>query len=121
MAELQPNIVFNGRHFVRHLGICNPSCIKLLEIMYGVIPRNVEQRLYVKPFSRGPQTRHTHIDTQTHTHTLTQTHTQTQRHDYSIRRYAISCISPNKFLTYHDMGTPVLQEMCDAIGACRTA
>ena len=30
MAELQPIIMFNGRHFVRHLGICNPICVKLL-------------------------------------------------------------------------------------------
>ena len=40
MAELRSIIVFHGRHFVRHLGICNPICVKLLELMSGVIPRN---------------------------------------------------------------------------------
>ena len=28
MDELQPIIVFHGRHFVRHLGICNWICVK---------------------------------------------------------------------------------------------
>ena len=53
MAELQPIIVFHGRHFVRHLGIWNLICDKLLQIMSGVIPRNLKQkrRLYLKPFS----------------------------------------------------------------------
>ena len=40
MAELQPIIVFQGRRFVRHLGICDRICVKLLQIMFGVIPRN---------------------------------------------------------------------------------
>ena len=77
MAELQPNIVFHGRHFVRHIGICNPICVKLLEVMSGVIPRNLKkrQRLYLKPFSWRPQTRHTHTHTHTHRQTYTLTHT----------------------------------------------
>ena len=59
--------MFHGRHFVCHLGICNPVCVKLLQAMSGVIPRNFEKkrRLYLKPFSWRPQTRHTHR----HTHT----------------------------------------------------
>ena len=66
MAELQPIIVFHGRHFVLHLGICNPICVKLLQIMSDAIPRNLKKRrLYLKPFSCCSQTRHTH--TQTHT------------------------------------------------------
>ena len=44
MAESQSIIVFHGRHFVGHLGICNPICIKLLQIMSGVIPRNLKQK-----------------------------------------------------------------------------
>ena len=40
MAELQPIIVFHGRHFVLHLGICYPICDKLLQIITGVISRN---------------------------------------------------------------------------------
>ena len=39
----------HGRHFVRHLGICNPICIKLLQLMTGVITHNsVKKRsLYI--------------------------------------------------------------------------
>ena len=43
MAELQPITAFHGRHFVRYLGICNPICVKLLQIMSGVIPRNLKK------------------------------------------------------------------------------
>ena len=43
MAELQQIIVFHGRHFVHHLGMCDPICVKLLQIMSGVIPRNLKQ------------------------------------------------------------------------------
>ena len=43
MAELQLIIVFHVRHFVRHLGIFNPIFVKLLQIMSGVIPRNLEK------------------------------------------------------------------------------
>ena len=52
-AELGPNIVFHGRHFVRHLGICNPICLKLLQVMSGDIPSNLKEKrcLYLKPFS----------------------------------------------------------------------
>ena len=52
MAALQPIIGFQGRHFVRYLGTCNPIYVKLLQIMSGVIPRNLKNRLlYLKPFS----------------------------------------------------------------------
>ena len=86
MTELQAIIVFHGRHFVRHLGICNPICVKLLQIMSGFIMRNLKEkrRLYLKPFSWRPQTRHTHTDI----------HTQTHTHDDSNRRNAMHCISP---------------------------
>ena len=62
MAELQPNIVFHGRHFVRHIGICKPICVTLLQAMSGVIQRNFKEkrRLYLKPFAWRPQPRHTH-------------------------------------------------------------
>ena len=40
MAELQPIIVFHGHDFVRHLGICNPICARLLQLMSGVITQN---------------------------------------------------------------------------------
>ena len=40
MAELQSNIVFHGRHFVRHLEICNPIRVKLLQLMCDVITHN---------------------------------------------------------------------------------
>ena len=83
MAELQPIIVFHGRHFVRHLGICNPICVKLLQIMSGVIPCNLKQkRLYLRHFHKVTNAAHTH------------THRQTHTHDDSIRRNAMRCISP---------------------------
>ena len=80
--------------------------------MSGVIPRNLKQkrRLYLKPFSWYPQTRHTHRQTHTYTHAHTHTHTQTQTyththththtHDDSIRRNAMRCISPK---THHSL------------------
>ena len=40
MAELRPIIVFHGRHFVRHLGICNRIYINLLQQVCAVITRN---------------------------------------------------------------------------------
>ena len=88
MAESQPIIVSHCRHFIRHLEICNPICVELFQIMFSVIPRNLKEkrRLYRKPFSCGPHTRHTH----THKHIYTHTDT----HDDSIRRNAMHCISP---------------------------
>ena len=70
MAELHPIIVFHGHHFVRHLGICNPMC----QTLTGYIrcySAQVEKktRLYLKPFSCGPQTWHRQTDRHTHTHT----------------------------------------------------
>ena len=51
--------------------------------MSGVIPRNLKKNdVYLKPFSWGPQTRHTH------THRHTHRHTHTHRHE-------MCCISPN--------------------------
>ena len=43
MAELQPIIVFHGRHFVRHLGICYRICVKLLQLMCALITHNSVQ------------------------------------------------------------------------------
>ena len=76
MAELRPNIVFHGRHFVRHLEICNPICVKRLKFMSGDIPSNLKEkrRLYLKPF---PEVYKRGIHTQTHTHTQTHRHTHT--------------------------------------------
>ena len=84
MAELRPIIVFNGRHFVRHLGICNPICVKLLQVMSGVNSSNVKKRrLYLTPFFEV----HKRV-------ILTQTDTHTHTHDDSIRRNAMRCFSP---------------------------
>ena len=33
-------IPLHGHHFVRHLGICNAICIKLLQLMSGIITHN---------------------------------------------------------------------------------
>ena len=40
MAESQHITVFYSRHFVLHLWICNRICVKLLQLMYGVITQN---------------------------------------------------------------------------------
>ena len=40
MTELQPIIVFHGRHFVRHLEIFNRICVKILQLMCAVITHN---------------------------------------------------------------------------------
>ena len=89
MAELQPNIVFNGRHFVRHIGICNSICVKLLQVMSGVILHNLQKNdVSISSRSSGVHQRGTHTQTHTHTHT--------HIHDDSIRRNAMRCISPNK-------------------------
>ena len=83
MDELQPNMVFYGRQFVRHIGICNPSSVRLLQVMSGVIPRNLKKRRpYLKSFFWRPQKWHTHTQTDRHTH------------DDSIRQNAMRCISP---------------------------
>ena len=42
MTELQPIIVFHGYHFVRHLGIRNRICVKLLQLMYAENAHNDE-------------------------------------------------------------------------------
>ena len=93
MAELRPIILFHGRHFVRYLGICNPICVKLLQVMSGVISRNLEKNdVSISNRFSGVQKRGIH--TQTHTHTHTHTHTDT--HDDSIRRNAMRCIRLKK-------------------------
>ena len=81
MAELQPIILFHGRHFVHHLRICNPICVKLLPIMSGVIPHNFKKN-DVSISNRFPGVHKRII------------HTDTQTHDDSIRRNARCCISP---------------------------
>ena len=87
MAKLQPIIVFHDRHFVRHFGICNPSCVKRLQVMSGVIPRNLKKTyLYHTVFLTSINAAYTHRDTHTDTHTHT--------HDDYIRRNAMRCISP---------------------------
>ena len=114
MAELQLIIVFHRRHYVRHLGICNPICVKLLQIMSSVIPRHLKQkrRPYHKSFSWRPQTRH--IQRQTHTHTNKHTH------DDSIRRNAMRCISPNEFpACWHlERGSKILWQNGLKVMAC---
>ena len=78
MAELQPFIMFHGRHFVRHLGIYKPICVKLLHIISDVIPRNLKKKrlLYLKLFP-GVHKRGIHTDTHRHTQTHIHKHTHT--------------------------------------------
>ena len=100
MAELQPIIVFHGRHFVRHFGICNPICVKLLKIMSSVIPCNLKKEMTslsqtVFLASTNVHT-HTHALTYARTHTRphARTHTHTHTHDDSKKRNAKQCILP---------------------------
>ena len=74
MAELQPIIVFHGRHFVRHLGICNPICVKLLQTMSGVISHNFKKN-NVSISNRFPEVHKRGTHTQTEKKTDRQTHT----------------------------------------------
>ena len=74
MADLQQIIVFHDRHFVRHLGICSQICVKLLQVMSGVIPRNLKKN-EVSISNRFPGVHKHGIHTQEHTHT----HTHTRR------------------------------------------
>ena len=78
MAVLRPIIVFFGRHFVRHLGICNPICVKLFQFMYSVIPRNLKNTTSLSQtvFLASTNAAYTH----TQRHTDTQTHTDTHTH-----------------------------------------
>ena len=63
--------MFHGSHFVRHLGICNSICVNLLQVMSGVIPRNIKNDVSI--LSRFPGVHksgiHPHIHTHIHTHT----------------------------------------------------
>ena len=84
MAELRPIIVFQGRHLVHHLGICNPNCVKLLQAMSGVIPRNLKKTASL------PQTAFLASTNAAYK----QTNTDTDTHVDSNRRNAMRCISP---------------------------
>ena len=61
MAELQTIIVFQGRHFVRHPGIYNSIFVKLLQIMSGVIPRNLKKDVSISNSFIEIHKRGTHI------------------------------------------------------------
>ena len=48
MAELQPVIVFHVHHFVRHLGICHPICVELVQLLFDIITQNsVKNEVYL--------------------------------------------------------------------------
>ena len=47
MAKLQQMTVFDGRHFVRHLLICNRICVKLLQLMRSVSMHNLVKKVSV--------------------------------------------------------------------------
>ena len=86
MAELQPIIVFHRHHFVRHLEICNPICVKLLHVMSGVILRNLKNNdISISNRIPGVHKRDTHTHTHTHTHTN-----------------AMHCISPKNSTQHHE-------------------
>ena len=82
MAKLQSIIiVFHGRHFVRHLEICNPICVKLFFAYY--VRCYSAQSKDTTSLSQTVFLRSTNVAcTQIHRHT----------HDDSIRRNAMRCI-----------------------------
>ena len=88
MAELQPIIVFHGRHFVRHLEIFDPACVKLFQIMSDIIQGNLKNDVSISNRFPGVHNcgihaltnTHTHTHTHTHRHTDTDTHRHTHRH-----------------------------------------
>ena len=73
MAEIRKIIVFHGLHFVRHLEIYNPNCVKLSQIMSGDIAHNLKNTTSLSQtvFLRSTNT----ADTQTDRNTDTRTHT----------------------------------------------
>ena len=97
MAELQPIIVFHGRHFIRHIGICNSICVELLQVMSGVILSNLKKNdvsvsnRFPEDHKRGIHTHArthalTHARTRARTHTRTRTHTHTHTHKQTHTR-----------------------------------
>ena len=71
MAELKPIIVFHGRRFVHHLGIFNPLGVKLLQILSGIIMRNLENDVFISNRLSRVHKRGIHTDTDIHTHSYT--------------------------------------------------
>ena len=53
MTELQPIIVFHSRHFVRLLGICYRTCVKLLQLISGIIAHNSVEKNEVSVLING--------------------------------------------------------------------
>ena len=52
-AKKQPIIVLRGRHFDRHLGICNRICVKLLQLMHAIITHNSVKKNEVSILIKG--------------------------------------------------------------------
>ena len=82
-AELRSIVVFHGRYFFRHLGICNPICVKLLQFMSRIILSNLKNTTSLSQTVFLSSTNAAYTHRQTHTH-----------HD-NIRRNAMRWISPN--------------------------
>ena len=76
--------MFHGRHFVRHLETCNPICVKLLQVMSGIILGNIKTTsLSETVFPRSTNAAHTHTNTHTHTHKHTHPHTHARTHKFT--------------------------------------
>ena len=96
MTELQPIIVFHGRHLVRHLGIWNLSsdlCQTLTDYVRCYFAQFKKNDISISNrFLRSTNAAYIHKHTHTHTHT----------HDDSIRRNAMRRFSPkNKGFDSH--------------------
>ena len=82
MTELRPIIVFDGRHFVRYLESCNSVSIKLLQVVFGVIPSHLKNDAFISNHFPEVHKRDIHTYTHTHTHTYTHTHKHTHTHTH---------------------------------------
>ena len=84
MAELRPIIVFHVPILSAILEFVILICVKLLQVMSGIIPHNLKKTsLSQTVFLASTNAAHTHRQRDIHTNT----------HDDSIRRNAMRCIS----------------------------
>ena len=90
MAELQPIIVFHGRHFVRHLGIFINLCKTLRAYVWCRSAQCKKRRYYLKTVFRASTNA---AYTQTHRHIDIQTHIQRSGSMTAARRIWSSLLS----------------------------
>ena len=118
MAELRPIIVFHGSHFVRHLVICNPICVKLVQAMSGVISRNLKKTTSLPEpvFLASTNAAYSH----THRHTDTHTHTHTHTSVDSNKRNEMRCISPKNHSLHEQKLKALTCKAMNSTSSCKS-